>query len=255
MGTVKGGREASWWASYFDARYLDEFEPLMTVERSRHQVARLIDVLGLPVGAKVLDLACGQGRHAHDLAEGGFDVTGLDYSHALLRIARRRGVAPTLRYVRGDMRQLPARWTSRFDAVVNLFTSFGFFDGAADDARVIGQAARVLSRGGVFVWHGASRDGVMAQFVARDAWRSSRGTRVTQAREFSPLLGVLTIRTTLERAASSVRREHRIRLYTATQLTELCAAHGLIVESAYDDFTQTPLRRRSTEMMLVARKR
>ena len=109
-------------------------------------------ILALPSGARVLDVPCGQGRHAHLLAEAGFRVDGLDYSAHLLARARDRGTGPTLRYTRGDMRQLPARWTGRFDAVVNLFTSFGFFTDPDDDARVVREFARVLApRGEAYV--------------------------------------------------------------------------------------------------------
>src|SRR5690348_10507740 len=134
---------ANWWADYFDAQYLLEYEPLFDLERDRHEVARLMDVLGLPAGARILDVPCGQGRHAHLLAEAGFDVDGLDYSADLLEKARARGTGPRLRYKRGDMRKLPASWSGRFDAVLNLFTSFGFFAEPADDRRVIAQFARV----------------------------------------------------------------------------------------------------------------
>src|SRR5690242_9486990 len=115
----------NWWTEYFDAQYLLEYEPLFSPERDRKEAARLIDVLGLPSGSRILDVPCGQGRHAHLLAEVGFDVDGLDYSTELLARARQRGTSSRLRYTRGDMRRLPARWTGRFDAVLNLFTSFG----------------------------------------------------------------------------------------------------------------------------------
>jgi SAM-dependent methyltransferase len=243
-----------WWQSYFDEHYLLEYEPLMTLERDRREVARLIEVLRLPVGARVLDVPCGQGRHAHLLAEGGFDVRGLDYSPTLIRMARERGEGRTLRYLRGDMRRLPAAWRERFDAVVNLFTSFGFFLDPGDDARTIAEFARVLRPGGVLVWHGGSRDGVVARFLARDWWRTSDGTLVAHERSFDPLSGVLRIRSTWRGAGGDGEREHRIRLYTATRLAELCAAAGLIVEQAFDGWEARPLRRRSSEMMLVARK-
>jgi hypothetical protein len=68
------------------------------------------------------------------------------------------------------------------------------------------------------------------------------------------LSGVLTIESTWAGKKSSGSREHRIRLYTATRIAELCAAHGLIVEGAYDGWTAGPLRRTSGEMLLVARK-
>src|SRR5437588_8688876 len=128
-----GMTNEDWWATYFDARYLLEFEPLFDLTRDRSEVARLVEVLQLPVGARILDCPCGQGRHAHLLAEAGFDVDGVDYSRELLQRARERGTGQRLRYTRGDMRQLPAKWTGRFDAVLNLFTSFGFFANPEDD--------------------------------------------------------------------------------------------------------------------------
>lgn len=209
--------------------------------------------MGLPVGARVLDVPCGQGRHAHLLAESGLDVDGLDYSSELLTVARKRGTGRNLRYTRGDMRRLPARWKGRFDAVVNLFTSFGFFAHPRDDARVVTEFARVLKRGGVMVWHGGSRDGVVARFLARDWWTSD-GTLFAQQREFDPLSGLLTVRSTWTRGTKSGQREHRIRLYTATRLAELFADAGLVVEQAFDGFTDRLLTRTSSEMLLVARK-
>ena len=245
---------ADWWATYFDTQYLREYDPLFTLERDRQEVSRLIELLALPDGSRILDVPCGQGRHAHLLAEAGYDVDGLDYSQTLLDLAVQRGTSPKLRYVQGDMRKLPGRWTGRFDAVVNLFTSFGFFLNPADDAQVIREFARVLKDDGVLVWHGGSRDGVMARFLERDWWRSDDDTMIAHERDFDPLSGVLTIRTSWEGRRARGEREHRIRLYTATRLAELCADAGLVVEEAFDGWRDRPLTRRSSEMVLVARK-
>ena len=247
--------EGEWWASYFDAHYLLEYEPIFDLASDRREVGRLIEVLGLPAGARILDVPCGQGRHAHLLAEAGYDVDGLDYSPVLLERARERGTGPSLRYTRGDMRRLPRRWSGRFDAVLNLFTSFGFFADPADDARVVGEFARVLKPGGVFLFFGGSRDGVMARFLARDWWTTNDGTMIAHERSFDPLGGILTVRSVWrgpKRVAGE--RTHRIRLYTATRLAELCAAAGLVVVEAFDGWSDRPLRRGSTEMLLVARK-
>ena len=250
-----GARSApEWWQSYFDGHYLTEYEPIFDLARDRTEVARLIELLELPTGSRILDLPCGQGRHAHLLAEAGFDVDGLDYSADLIAAAMRRGTGPTLRYRRGDMRALPSRWAGRFDAVVNLFTSFGFFSDPADDARVVAEVARVLAPGGTFVFHAGSRDGVMARFLTRDWWRTADGTTITQERSFDPLSGQLRIETSSAGASGFGSREHRIRLYTATRIAELCAAEGLIVTAAYDGWRSRPLTRKSSEMILVARK-
>lgn len=203
----------------------------------------------------MLDVPCGQGRHAHLFAEAGFDVDGLDYSAHLLGVAVKRGISSRLRYTEGDMRNLPRKWAGKFDAVVNLFTSFGFFMDPKDDVAVIREFARALKPGGMLVWHGGSRDGVMARFLARDWWETDDGTIVAHERSFDPLSGILTIESLLHRDRKPPRRRvHRIRLYTASRLAELLNEAGLIVEAAYDGFTEKPLTRRSSEMMLVATK-
>ena len=252
--TVKA-KATDWWAMYFDAHYLLEYQPIFNFARDREEVARLMEVLALPSGARILDVPCGQGRHAHLLAEAGFRVEGLDYSKHLIDLAKERGTGPTLHYTRGDMRKLSPSWSGRFDAVVNLFTSFGFFTDPADDALVMREFARVLKPGGTLVWHGGSRDGVMSKFLSRDWWKSDDGTMIGHERSFDPLSGVLTIRTTWEGAEDSGAREHRIRLYTATRIAELCLDAGLEVHEAWDGFHDRPLTRRSGEMLLVARKR
>lgn len=243
-----------WWETSFDSHYLREYEPIFDLERDRVEVARLIEIMELPVGAKILDVPCGQGRHSHLLAEAGYNVEGVDFSKHLLDIAKQRGTGPNLHYTRGDMRKLLPKWKGKFDAVVDLFTSFGFFSHPRDDAQVIREFARVLNPGGILVWHGGSRDGVMARFLSKDWWTTSDGTLIAQEREFDPLSGKLTVHSTWKRGAKQGTRTHHIRLYTATRLAELCSDAGLIVEQAYDGWADRPLKRTSSEMLLVARR-
>jgi len=250
----KRSQPAEWWQTYFGSQYLLEYEPLFALERDRREVARLMDLLGLPSGARILDVPCGQGRHAHLLAEAGFDVDGLDYSPQLLKTAKKRGTGPRLRYTRGDMRKLPSRWTGRFDAVINLFTSFGFFTQPSDDQRVINEFARVLVPGGLLLFHAGNRDGIMARFLARDWWQTQDGTLIAQERSFDPLSGLLTVNTVWSGSQGNGTRDHTIRLYTPTRMAELCANAGLVVEQGYDGFRARPLHRTSSEMLLVARK-
>jgi hypothetical protein len=94
----------------------------------------------------------------------------------------------------------------------------------------------------------------MARFLARDWWTATDGTLFAQEREFDSLAGVLTVNSTWKRGNRGGTRVHRIRLYTPTRLAELCADAGLVVEQTFHSFEDRPLRRTSSEMMLVARK-
>ncbi len=131
----------------FDEDYLYFYETLLADEVSDRQTDAVWRLLELEPGMEVLDLACGHGRIANRLAERGVRVTALDATPLFLDLARqdaaRRGVE--VEYVEGDMRSLP--WRARFDAVVNWFTSFGYFD---DDTNrsVLAQAYLVLKPGG-----------------------------------------------------------------------------------------------------------
>lgn len=135
-----------WFESFFET---DEWLLIATTrEAERTEQEAEFVASQLPPGGRVLDLACGTGRIAIPLAARGFDVHGLDISERVLEVARRD--APQLDFRRGDMRELP--WDGGFfDAVVNVWTAFGYFESQAEDERVLTEVARVLRPGGVFV--------------------------------------------------------------------------------------------------------
>lgn len=133
----------------FDEDYL-HFHRRELDERADAETDLIRDLLDAPAGAEVLDLACGHGRIANRLAERGYRVTGLDESASFLgharEDARARGVE--VGYATADMRELPHG--GEFDAVVNWFTSFGYFDDPGNRA-VLAEVFRVLRPGGRFL--------------------------------------------------------------------------------------------------------
>jgi SAM-dependent methyltransferase len=158
------------------------------------EAAAVWRALKLRPGARVLDLACGTGRHSVLLARRGAFVVGVDQTDAYLKEARRaaRGL-PNCLFARGDMRRLPFK--GEFDAAMNLWTSFGYFAEASDDLRVLKGVARALKPGGLFLidlldfaWvkkHGQQRrwdrraDGA---YLLQDAvWSEGRDPKIVNA--------------------------------------------------------------------------
>lgn len=127
----------------FDADYLHFYADVLGDERSEAEAAVVARLLSLEPGMRVIDVPCGEGRIAGRLAKRGCDVVGLDASERFLARARERW--PDVRFEQGDMRELP--FVAEFDALVNWFSSFGYFDSETNDA-VLAGFARALRPGG-----------------------------------------------------------------------------------------------------------
>jgi SAM-dependent methyltransferase len=127
----------------FDDDYLYFYADVLGPERSEADSELVATLLSLRPGSRVLDVPCGEGRIAGRLARSGYDVVGVDASERFLELAREQWPEATFRHV--DMRELA--FESEFDAIVNWFTSFGYFDRQTNDA-VLRAFARALRPGG-----------------------------------------------------------------------------------------------------------
>lgn len=134
----------------FDADYLRFTQVQMDEARSRSDADVIARLGNLAPGAEVLDAPCGHGRISNLLAQDGYAVTGLDASELFLEHARAdaetRGVNVT--YVTGDLRDLP--YEDDFDALVNWFSSFGYWDDATN-RQVLAGFHRALRPGGLLL--------------------------------------------------------------------------------------------------------
>ncbi len=136
----------NWFETFFDGLALDMWRGAMTPEQTAREADFLARHLELSPGMSVLDVPCGNGRHAIELARRGVRMTGVDLSAGFLDEARRK--APDLEWVQSDMRKLP--WAGRFDAAYCWGNSFGYFD--HDNCRRFLEAiATVLRPGGRFL--------------------------------------------------------------------------------------------------------
>jgi SAM-dependent methyltransferase len=241
---------APWWRSHFDATYFQLHDPLFTEARSRAEVAGMQRLLGLPVGARVLDAPCGWGRHTALLVSAGFDVVGADLSPALLDRAPPSPRHPP-DYVAADIRALPFAAAS-FDGVVNVFTSLGLFLDDAEDVAALREARRVLRPGGLLLLETMHRDDVVSAYAERDGWTLPDGTEVRVRRRFDAVTGVSYERLRWRRGTESGRSQHALRLRTATEVDSLLRAAGFAAVAYYGGWHGGAFSHRDESLIAVA---
>jgi SAM-dependent methyltransferase len=242
-----GSEEADWFEAWFGEDYLriyqhrDETEAEHVVEL----IARFLEGHDI---RSVLDLGCGAGRHSRALCERWWTV-GLDLSAALLKIARRE--MPDAPYVRADMRELPFAPES-FDLVVNLFTSFGYFEDDRENERVLVRVCDALRRGGTLVIDFLNAAQVRSDLVPYDE-RVENGVTIEQTRAISPddrfVEKTITLR---ERGKEYIER---VRLLTPRDLERMLDVAGLAVVARVGDYTGAPWSETSPRMILFANRR
>lgn len=245
-----------WWQELFDDTYLDLWAHVLTPERTTNEAAGIQEILKLPAGAPVLDLACGQGRLTVPLAQGGWQMSGLDYSTALLARAQTAAAAAgvTVSWHESDMRTLPEAWTGRFVAVLNIFSAFGYFESNRDNQRVLDEVYRVLQPGGQFLIESNHRDSVMRKFQGRD-WFEMGNLIVFTDRDFDPVTGITSQQMHwFDEQGQRHRRDFRVHLYTATDLTRMLLDAGLQPVAYYGGLDGSEFGRVSRRLAILAQK-
>ena len=141
-----------WWESFFESPDSLPLSFFPTPGETEAEVEGLLRLLDLPAGSRLADVCCGTGRHLVRLLQRGYQAVGVDISAMMLgrarEEARARGLPAPL--VRADARHLPFR-PGCFDAVLNLFNSFGYCEADEENEQVLREAARVLKPGGQFL--------------------------------------------------------------------------------------------------------
>jgi SAM-dependent methyltransferase len=233
----------------FGEDYLYFYETWLDDELSDTQAELIWDVLELGRGDEVLDVPCGHGRIANRLAQRGARVTGLDADAFFLDHARsdaaERGVE--VDYVQGDMRELP--WTVRFDAAVNWFTSFGYFDDAGNRTW-LETVRETLKPGGRLAIDVHSRDAFMRNRVPASVSERD-GDLVVDSHSFDVETGRERTERWLIRGGQVRKTAYSVRFFTYTELRDLLLGVGFSsVEGVGHD--GKPLTLESRRMIVIA---
>lgn len=247
-------RKTPWFE---DDAFWAMFEPSMFGEErwqlAAREAAPLAKLLQLEPGASVLDLCCGPGRFSLELARRGFEVTGVDRTALYLAEARRRAKKEKLdaEFVRADMRQF-AR-PRAFDACINMFTSFGYFENPADDLKVCGRVLRSLRPGGRFLIQTAGKEWLAHNFQPTD-WREEAGAFILEERKVAPGWTGLENRWVLIRKGRVREFRFFLRIYSGVELADLLRRAGFARVDLYGGLDGEPYDHTTRWLVAVGRK-
>jgi len=217
-------------------------------------VESILKMMDLKPKSKILDLCCGYGRHSIEFAQRGFQVTGYDLSDFFIEKAKKDSsdLGLKIEFVRGDMRRLP--FDNQFDAVVNIFTSFGFFDKESNDLKVTKGVSRALKKGGLFLLDLKNREYVIRNFQRR-RWRQQEDFIMLEDNFFDLFTSRWELtRTLLFENGRKKEDSFSLRMYTFTEILDLLKKSGFILESVYGDFDFREYSLDSPRMILISRK-
>jgi SAM-dependent methyltransferase len=231
--------------------YLFVYQDDLTDERSDAEVERLVKLLDLEPPMKILDLACGYGRHANRLAALGHSVTGVDYMPGFLALARQQAAQMGVQvdYQQGDMRQLS--FQGEFDRVLLLFTSFGYFADSQNEL-VVENMVRALKPGGRLMLDTLNRDIVLKGFPPAEVIEKGNDLLINRF-SFDVLTGRFHNRRIVIRNGVRKDKPYAIRLYSATEICPLLNRVGLVDFSLLDENSQ-PVSAGSRRMLVIANK-
>ena len=234
-----------WFAEWFDSPYYHLLYKSRDDSEAKAALDNLLLSLDLPPGSRVLDLACGKGRYARYLSEKGFDVTGLDISPASIDFAR-QFEHETLTFYQHDMRK--SFRLNYFDAVMNMFTSFGYFQSDSDHLLALKNVAKDLRPGGLFLL-----DFFNAKFVRRNLIRSEIKTveNLTFSLKRWVRNGYVFKSVEFQTDGRLLHFQERVRLFELADFQSLLHSAGLRLRQTYGDYTLCAFDAKTSKRLII----
>jgi SAM-dependent methyltransferase len=260
---LKKTEQDKWFTKWFSTQdYLDLYKHRDT--RDAAKILRLLfENVSIPKGAKVLDLACGNGRHSLLIARKGYNVTGIDLSNYLISKAKEKlngeysSCRNRLSFEIGDMRYIAHK--NEFELVVNLFTSFGYFEKHSDNMKVIKSISSALKQNGWFLFDFLNRDYLLKHLVPFNVKREDKNI-IVQIRNISGGFVEKNIFILKNNAVPGSypalnSYKEKIRLYSLKDFREMFSANGLKTVKVFGNYDGSKfVKSKSGRLILLAQK-
>ena len=242
-----------WYSDWFGKDYLEVYAHRSDA-LAESEVDFIVHVLGLERAQLLVDIACGAGRHVRLLSSRGSRAVGADLSLELLLEARRLSleVNQTVQYLRHDMRRLPFADAS-IDAILSIFTSFGYFETDAEHLGVLSEVHRVLRAGGSFLLDYLNAEHVLANLEPKSQ-RIEGNLHITELRSYDQQSKRIEKTIVLEEEGRVREYHESVRVYRFAELRLMLKDSGLEIQDSFGSFSGASLNRDSARAIILAAK-
>lgn len=215
------------------------------------EVNKILSLVAIPQQSCILDLCCGVGRHSLELARRGFRVTGVDRTPVYLTQAEQQAKQEGLdvEFIREDMRNFCR--PNSFDLVINLFTSFGYFEDQDDDRKVARNILGSLKHGGVLLMDMSGKEIIAREFRERD-WHEVDGVYWLEERKLVGNWDRVWNRWIMFKDGQRFEGIVCPRLYSAAELSSLLHEAGFKMMNVYGGFDGSPYDNQAKRLVTVA---
>jgi SAM-dependent methyltransferase len=242
---------------YSDEWFWETYGPIMfdelRMKRTPYEAERIVKLCSLSAGSSVLDCCCGMGRHSLELAGLGCDVTGVDLSEGYLKIAgeeaARRGLAPA--FIHRDVRDID--YHDQFDAVINMFTSFGYFEDPDDDLRLLKILNRSLKPGGILFMEMSGKE-ILARDFEERVWFEREGIKIMLEYGVDLNWTELVNRWLFFQDERMTEYCFSHRIFSASEMARMLWEAGFPEIEIYGSFDRAPYDHKAEHLILMARK-
>ena len=251
---TKAGERSGWWDDFFSGLCLEYVRQARDEVQTRAELAFIRQAMGLPTRARVLDVPCGAGRLALEMAAWGYDVTAVDRSEELIEAALRqageRGLV--VDWQQGDMRRLSD--DGSYDGAVCFWNSFGYFDDSGN-LGFLQAVSKSLKPGGRLALDTPLLETLLVDVVQEPrVWELAGDLLALEERAYHHETGRLESTWTFVRDGERETRDMSLRLYTYRELTALLEQAGFGDIQAYGDLDLTPFELGAPWLHLVTTK-
>lgn len=225
-------------------------------DRTKAEVDGVIKLTGIKENARILDCPCGYGRHSIELSKRGFKVVGSDINSAHLQKAIEDAKKNSLIIIFNKESMIDLEYNSEFDAVINMFYSFGFFDTDEENERTLKNFYNALKPGGKFLMH----TDVNVPRIINGKYKEDEERNLTTGKTLRVIDSYNQVTKRIEGSwiindnKKQEKKDYSVRVYTKEEFEGLCKKIGFFSVITYSDWNGLAYSEDAEDMIVVATK-